>query len=70
MPATPDGAIYSDAKLIVLSSRNLPKLEVTFVDCYPKSLSALEYNQQATDTEYLQATVTFGYKYHEYSTPF
>jgi hypothetical protein len=69
-PATPDGAIFSDAKLIVLSARNTPLLELTFKDTYPKSLSALEYNQNATDVEYLQATVTLGYKLHEYTTPF
>ena len=68
--ATPDGGIYSDGKLIVLTSRNIPKIEISFRDCYPKSLSALEYNQNATDVEYLTATCTFGYKYHEYSTPF
>ncbi len=68
--ATNDGAIFSDAKLIVLSARNTPLLELTFKDTYPKSLSALEYNQNATDVEYLQATVTLGYKLHEYTTPF
>ena len=69
-PATPDGAIYSDAKLIVLTSRNIPKVEITFIDCYPKTLGALEYNQNVTDTEYLSSQLTFGYKYHEYTTPF
>ena len=70
LPATPDGGIYSDAKLIILSSRNIPKVEISFRDCYPKSLSALTYNQNVTDTEYLTAEVSFGYKYHEYTTPF
>jgi len=69
-PATPDGAIYSDAKLIILSSRNVPKVEISFRDCYPKSLGALEYNQGAIDTEYLSTQLTLGYKYHEYTTPF
>lgn len=68
--ATPDGAIFSDAKLLTLTSRNIPKVEVTFIDCYPKALSAIELNQNATDVEYITAQVTFGYKYHEYSTPF
>ena len=68
--ATPDGAIFSDSKLIILSARNTPLVEVTFRDCYPKTLSALEYNQNATDIEYLLATVSFGYKLHEYTTPF
>ena len=70
MPATPDSAIYSDAKLIILTSRNIPKVEISFRDCYPKSLSALTYNQALTDTEYLTAEVSFGYKYHEYATPY
>jgi len=68
--ATPDGAIFSDSKLIVLSGRNTPLVEVTFQDCYPLSLSALDYNQNAADVEYLQATVVFGYKLHDYTTPF
>ena len=68
--ATPDGAIFSDAKLIILSARNIPIVELTFEDTYPKALSALDYNQNATDIEYLQATVTLGYKLHKYTTPF
>ena len=68
--ATNDGAIFSDSKLIILSARNTPLVELTFTDCYPLSLSALEYNQNATDVEYLQATVSFGYKIHSYTTPF
>ena len=68
--ATNDGAIFSDAKLIILSARNIPLVELSFEDTYPKSLSALEYNQNATDIEYLQATVTLGYKLHKYTPPF
>ena len=68
--ATNDGAIFSDAKLIILSARNIPLVELSFEDTYPKSLSALDYNQSATDVEYLTATVTLGYKKHTYTTPF
>ena len=68
--ATNDGAIFSDSKLITLSNRNIPLIEITFRDTYPKALSALDYNQNATDIEYLQATVTLGYKKHTYTTPF
>jgi len=68
--ATNDGAIFSDAKMIILSARNIPIVELTFEDTYPKSLSGLDYNQSATDVEYLTATVTFGYKLHKYTTPF
>ena len=68
--ATNDGAIFSDAKLIILSAKNIPIVELSFEDTYPKALSALDYNQNATDIEYLQATVTLGYKLHKYTTPF
>ena len=68
--ATNDGAIFSDAKLIILTARNTPILEISFEDTYPKSLSALEYNQNATDVEYLQATISLGYKQHKYTTPY
>ncbi len=34
--ATNDGAIFSDAKLIILSARNIPIVEITFEDTYPK----------------------------------
>jgi len=68
--ATNDGAIFSDAKLIILTARNTPILEISFEDTYPKSLSTLEYNQNATDVEYLQATISLGYKQHKYTTPY
>ena len=68
--ATNDSAIFSDAKMIILSARNIPIVELTFEDTYPKSLSGLDYNQSATDVEYLTATVTLGYKLHKYTTPF
>ena len=66
--STPDGAIFADAKLTVLTSRFISKIEINFQDIYPKSLSALDYNQNLTDTEYLVATCTFGYKIHTYKT--
>lgn len=66
--ATPDGAIFADGKLLVMSSRNIPIMEINYQDIYPKSLSALDYNQLLTDVEYLTATVVFGYKIHTYTT--
>ncbi len=66
--ATPDGAVFADAKLTILTSRFISKIEINFQDIYPKSLSALDYNQNLTDTEYLVATCTFGYKIHTYKT--
>ena len=66
--ATNDGAIFADAKLTVMTSRNINVMEINYQDIYPKSLSALEYNQNLTDVEYLTASCTFGYKIHTYTT--
>ena len=66
-PPTDEGAIYSDATLTVLTSKNNPNLEVRFRDVYPFSLSTLSYNQQAPDVEYLIAEVGFQYKIYEWA---
>ena len=62
------GGIFSDATLNILTSKNNPVTEVRFSDCFPISLSSLQYNQQATDTDYLTATVTFEYKLYDFAS--
>ena len=65
---SPDtGGVFSDATLSILTSKNNPVTEVRFSDCFPLSLSALQYDQQATDTTYLTATVTFDYKLYDFA---
>jgi len=61
------GGLFSDATLNILTSKNNPVTEVRFSDCFPISLSSLQYNQQATDTDYLTATVTFNYKLYDFA---
>ena len=61
------GGILSDSTLSILTSKNNPVTEVRFSDCFPISLSSLQYNQQATDTDYLTATVTFEYKIYDFA---
>ena len=60
--------MFSDATLVVLSNKNNPIVQVNYADIFPTSLSALEFNQNATDVEYLQATATFKYKLYEIIT--
>ena len=67
-PATPDAAIYSDATLTILSSKNNPQLEIRFRDVFPKSLGSVSLTTQDTEVAYLVADVTFGYKYYEFAT--
>jgi len=68
LPATPDAAIYSDATLTILTSKNNPTLEVRFRDVYPKSISAVQLTTQDAEVNYLVADVTFGYKYYEFAS--
>ena len=63
--AASDRGMYSDATLTILSNKNNPIVEVRFSDLYPTNLSALEFNQGATDVEYLTVQATFTYKLYE-----
>ena len=66
--ATGTGAIYSDATLNILTSKNTQNVEVRFSDVFPTELTGLQYDQQATDVAYLTATVTMQYKIYEFAT--
>ena len=61
------GAVYSDATLSILTSKNTTNIQVRFSDVFPTSLSGLNYNQQQTDVNYLIASVTFQYKIYEFA---
>ena len=65
--ATPQGPVYSDATLNILTSKNTANIEVRYSDVFPVSLSSLDFNQQATDIEYLTAAATFRYKIYEFA---
>tara|TARA_Y100001970_G_scaffold215780_1_gene264111 strand:+ start:475 stop:1101 length:627 start_codon:yes stop_codon:yes gene_type:complete len=66
--AAGQGGIFSDATLNILTSKNNPVTEVRFSDIFPISLSGLAYNQQASDTDYLTATVSFNYKLYDFAS--
>ena len=62
----PKGESYKfDATLSILTSHNNVSKEITFKDCFPTTLSALEFSTQQTDVEYLQADVTLKYTYFD-----
>ena len=67
-PITSDSPMFSDSVLTVLSNKNNPVVECRFEDCFPTSLSSLDYSQNQTDVEYLTAEVTFKYKIYEIKT--
>ena len=66
-PIVDEGGIYSDATLFILTSKNNSNIEVRFRNIYPTTLSGLNYNQQATDVDYLTADVTFEYSIYEFA---
>ena len=66
--AEPLGPVFSDATLNILTSKNNANIEVRFNNTFPTALSGLQYSQQATDVDYLTATVTFKYKIYEFAT--
>ena len=65
--APSQAAYFSDATLVVLTSKNNPIKEIRFRDVYPTNIGELQYNQQATDVQYLTATVTFNYRGYDFA---
>ena len=65
--ATPlnEGAIYSDATLTILNSKNIAKTEIRFKNVYPTTLGSLSYDVKQSDVDYLQGSASFSYMYYE-----
>ena len=64
-PSTSARGMFSDATLTILSNKNNPIVEIRFQDLYPLNIGALEFNQNATDVEYLTVSTEFVYKLYE-----
>jgi hypothetical protein len=56
------GSVYSDATLLINTASNRPNVQVSFVDAYPVSLSALQFDVAQADITYLEADVSFVYR--------
>lgn len=61
---SPGTGIFSDGTLMINSSAKNPNMEVTFIDLLPVSLSDLDFTTQASDVDYLEATVSFKFLYY------
>ena len=64
-PSTAVSPMFSDATLTILSNKNNPVVEVRFEELSPVSLGALNFDQEATDVQYLKTTCDFNYKYYK-----
>ena len=60
-----EGGTYSDATLTVKNSKNIAVTEIRFNNIFPTALGSLSYDVQASDVNYLQASVDFSYMYYE-----
>jgi hypothetical protein len=52
---------YRDMTLSILTNQNTKNKQVQFMSVIPTSLSAIEFNTQTTEIEYLSCTVEFVY---------
>ena len=65
--APSQAAFFSDATLVILTSKNNPIKEVRFRDVYPTNIGELQYDQHAADVQYLTASVTFNYRGYDFA---
>jgi len=56
---------YSDSTIMILTSNKNANLNVKMFDCFPMSLTALEFDAAVADVDYLEASATFGYRRYE-----
>lgn len=57
--------VMSDIAVNVLNSANVPTLSWKFKECFPISLSEMQFSTTETDIQYLECTATFKYAYFE-----
>jgi hypothetical protein len=62
--AAQDNKKYSDAILTILTNKYNPLAKVKFVDCWPVSISPLNYDTTVTVATPIVATVTINYSYY------
>lgn len=53
---------YSDATLLVLDSDNLPIARLNFMDCFPISLTGLDFDISSGNVQYFAAQAVFKYR--------
>jgi len=55
----------SDATLTVLNSASQPNMSVTFEDCFPTSLSDIQFDVRSSDIDYVEAQCSFRFKLYQ-----
>tara|TARA_R100000005_G_C4921177_1_gene154385 strand:+ start:59 stop:625 length:567 start_codon:yes stop_codon:yes gene_type:complete len=57
--------VFSDATLAVMNSNNITNFYVKFRECFPYSLTSMNFDTTDTDVQYFTAEVAFKYTYYE-----
>lgn len=57
--------LTSDATLTILTSHMNPQMNIRFRDCFPISLSGINFDSTSTDIEYQTADVSFRYELYD-----
>lgn len=57
-----DAMDFSDATLLVLDGNRNPAVSLNFLDCYPISLSGVDFDITVGDAQYFSAQASFGYR--------
>lgn len=63
-----EGPQLSDATLLVLGSNNTPIAQFFYYDCFPVSLTSLEFDSTVENPEYFQATVDFKFRHFNFES--
>ena len=58
-----DSTDFSDASLLALDSNNRPIARLNFINCFPISLSGLDFDVSTGSTQYFTAQAQFKYNY-------
>lgn len=61
----PPNTHVTTANLIILNSSKNPKINVTFYDIFPKSLSSIDFTSTVMDPEPFVANATFSYRSYD-----
>lgn len=60
--------LVSDSLLMVLDSNNNPVIRIKFEDCYPTSLSGVDFDISTGNTDYFQGLATFRFRQYTIET--
>lgn len=62
------GNIFSDATLTTLTTQNNPKNRFVFTDCFPTSLSSVDFDSTKDPSDIMTCTATFAFEYYDLLT--